>query len=242
MDKALEVNDLTKIYNNKRGIKNISLEINQGDIYGLLGPNGAGKTTLMKIITGLSRADRGQVKIFGFNVADQFEQAMARVGCIIETAEAYEYMSGRKNLELAAGFYPHLNKTRIDEVLEMVGLAEYQSEKVENYSLGMKQRLALASAILARPELVVLDEPANGLDIEGMVQIRNMITDLAREHRVTFFISSHLAHEIELMCNRVGIINHGKLIREGIVSELLADYSSLEEFFIQQTKTIGGNL
>jgi len=242
MDKVLEVTDLTKIYRNERGIKSISLEINQGDIFGLLGPNGAGKTTLMKIITGLCRAHQGQVKIMGFNIPDQFEQAMARVGCIIETADAYEYMSGQKNLELAARFYPQLNKTRIDEVLEIVGLSQFKKEKVENYSLGMKQRLALASAILARPEFVVLDEPTNGLDIEGMVEIRKMIVDLAREHRVTFFISSHLAHEMELMCNRIGIINHGKLIREGKVSELLSNYSSLEDFFIQQTRDErGGN-
>lgn len=242
MDKVLEVNDLTKIYPNKRGIKNISLEINQGDIFGLLGPNGAGKTTLMKIITGLCRADQGQVKIQGFNALDQFEQAMARVGCIIETADAYEYMSGQKNLELAARFYPQLNKTRIDEVLEIVGLSEFKKEKVENYSLGMKQRLALASAILAYPEFVILDEPTNGLDIEGMVEIRKMIVDLARDHRVTFFISSHLAHEMELMCNRIGIINHGKLVKEGMVSEILSGYSSLEDFFIQQTRDErGGN-
>lgn len=242
MEKVLEINDLTKIYPNKRGIKNISLEINQGDIFGLLGPNGAGKTTLMKIITGLCRADQGMVKILGFNPLDQFEQAMARVGCIIEVANAYEYMSGQKNLELAARFYPQLNKTRIDEVLEIVGLSEFKKEKVEHYSLGMKQRLALASAILAYPEFVILDEPTNGLDIEGMVEIRKMIMDLAREHRVTFFISSHLAHEMELMCNRIGIINHGKLIREGMISELLSNYSSLEDFFIQQTRDErGGN-
>lgn len=242
MDKVLEVIDLTKLYRNKRGIRNISLEINQGDIFGLLGPNGAGKTTLMKIITGLCRADQGQVKIMGFNIPDQFEQAMARVGCIIETADAYEYMSGQKNLELAARFYPHLKKTRIDEVLEIVGLSQYKKEKVENYSLGMKQRLALASAILACPEFVVLDEPTNGLDIEGMVEIRKMIMDLASEHRVTFFMSSHQAHEMELMCNRIGIINHGKLIREGMVSEILTNYSSLEDFFIQQTREErGGN-
>lgn len=235
MNKVLEVRELSKIYRNKRGIKNISLEIRQGEIYGLLGPNGAGKTTLMKIITGLCGADQGQVKIQGYNVLDQFQQAMAKVGCLIETADAYEYMSGYKNLALVARLYPQLQKTRIDEVLKIVGLDEFKKEKVENYSLGMKQRLALAAAILAYPEFVVLDEPTNGLDIEGTVEMRKLIMGLAREHGVTFFISSHLAHEMELMCSRVGIINQGILIKEGALAEILASYASLEDFFIQQT-------
>jgi len=237
MDKVLEVRDLTKIYPKKnRGVKGISFDIFKGDIYGLLGPNGAGKTTIIKTITGLCRADRGQVKIMGFDVSRQFEQAMAKVGCIIETADAYEYLSGYKNLELAIRFYPNLDQKRIDEVLEIVGLKPYKNEPVQHYSLGMKQRLALASALLSHPELVMLDEPMNGLDIEGMVDIRKMIVELAREQQATFLISSHLAYEMELTCNRVGIINNGRLIREGIVSELLIEYSSLEEFFIQQVK------
>lgn len=236
MDKVLQVQNLSKLYRNQRGIKDISLEIERGDIYGLLGPNGAGKTTLMKTITGLCQADRGQVKILGFNVHEQFEQAMARVGCLIETADAYEYLSGYKNLELAARFYPFLSKSRIDGVLEMVGLAEFKNEKAAHYSLGMKQRLALASALLAHPEFIILDEPANGLDIEGMREIRRLIANLAREQKITFFISSHLAHEMELMCSRIGIINNGKLIREGKVPEILASFPTLEDFFIDQTK------
>jgi ABC-type multidrug transport system, ATPase component len=237
MKTVLQVRELSKLYQNKRGIRNISFEVMQGDIYGLLGPNGAGKTTLMKTITGLCRADQGEVNILGFKMPEQFEQAMAKVGCIIETADAYDYLSGYKNLELASRFYPALKKTRIDEVLEIVDLSEFKSERVENYSLGMKQRLALASALLAYPELIVLDEPTNGLDIEGMVEIRNLILNLAREHRITFFISSHLAHEMELMCNRIGIIYQGNLIKEGTVVEILAAFPSLEDYFIQQTRT-----
>lgn len=242
MDKVLQVKDLSKLYRNQRGIRNINLEIARGDIYGLLGPNGAGKTTLMKTITGLCQVDRGEVRIQGFHIPDQFEQAMAKVGCIIETADAYEYLSGYKNLELASRLYPFLKKTRIDEVLEIVGLSEFRHEKAAHYSLGMKQRLALASSILAYPDLVILDEPTNGLDIEGMVEIRHLILSLAHEHRITFFISSHLAHEMELMCNRVGILHHGKLITERTVSEILESYASLEEFFIQQTRLSKGEV
>lgn len=236
MDKVLEVKNLTKIYKNNRGIKDISFDIYPGDIYGFLGPNGAGKTTVMKIISGLLRADQGAVTIFGSNILNDFEKAMDRVGCIIETADSYEYMSAQKNLEMAARFYGDIKKTRIDEVLEMVGLSDYKSEKVSQYSLGMKQRLGIASAILSEPELLILDEPTNGLDIEGMADIRNMIIQLAHEQQVTFFVSSHLAHEMELICNRVGILNNGKLIKEGMVADLLQSHASLEEFFIQQAK------
>lgn len=237
MEKILEVRNLTKIYKNKRGIKNISFDICKGDIFGFLGPNGAGKTTVMKIITGLCKPDQGEVKIFGFNVFDQFEEAMQKVGGIIETASAYEYMSAYKNLELASRYYRDVTKARIEEMLELVGLSKYKNEKVGNYSLGMKQRLGLASAILSKPELVILDEPTNGLDVEGMVDIRNTITRLAQEQETTFFISSHLIHEVELICNRIGIINHGELLKEGLVAELLNGQDiSLEDFFIKQLR------
>ncbi len=237
MEIVLEAEGLSKKYRNQRGIENISLQVSRGDIYGFFGPNGAGKTTVMKIMANLCKADKGRVRIFGYDVTTQFEFAMQKVGMLIERPEAYEYMSGYKNLELAARFYPHIPKQRIDEVLELVGLSEYKREKVGNYSLGMKQRLGIASAILSKPELLILDEPTNGLDIEGMVEIRELIACLASQERITFFISSHLIHEMELICNRIGIIYNGKLIREGMLAELLnGPYHSLEDYFVNQLR------
>jgi ABC-2 type transport system ATP-binding protein len=237
MEKILEINNLTKLYKNGRGVKDISFDIFKGDIFGFLGPNGAGKTTVMKIIAGLARANSGSVKIFGFDIEKDFEQAMARVGCLIETADAYEYMSARENMQLAARFYPVVSSERIEQVLQEVGLGQFKDEKAGCFSLGMKQRLGLALAILSEPEFVILDEPVNGLDIEGMVDIRNTIAQLAREKQTTFFISSHLIHEIQLVCNRVGIIINGRLVEAGLVSEMMKDsYSSLEEYYISRLK------
>jgi len=236
MDKVLEVKGLAKLYRNNRGIRDISFEVYRGDIFGFLGPNGAGKTTTMKIITGLCRPDKGSVSIFGIDAFSRFESAMRRIGCIIENPEAYEYMSAYANLRMAAKYYENIIPSRIDEVLELVGLIKYKNEKVAGYSLGMKQRLGIASAILSKPELVILDEPANGLDIEGTVDIRNIITKLACEHGITFFISSHMIHEMELTCTRLGIIDDGRLITTASVNELPEDCRSLEEFFIKQLR------
>lgn len=239
MEKILEVSNLTKLYKNNRGIKNIGFDIFKGDIFGFLGPNGAGKTTVMKIVTGLCKPDQGEVKIFGFNLFDQFEKAMQKVGGIIENSCAYEYMSAYKNLKLAGRYYRDVTSARIEEVLELVGLNNFKNEKVYNYSLGMKQRLGLASAMLSKPELIILDEPTNGLDVEGMIDIRNTIIKLAREQEVTFFISSHLIHEVDLICNRIGILNNGELLKEGLVAELLDGQDiSLEDFFIKQLREV----
>lgn len=237
MEKILEVKEITKKYKNNRGVENISFDIYKGDVFGFLGPNGAGKTTLMKIITGLVKADKGDVKVFGYSLTNEFEKAMQKVGAIVEDAVAFEYMSAYNNLKLSARFYPEVNRIRIEEILELVGLIKFKKEKVSEFSLGMKQRLALASALLSNPEFVILDEPTNGLDIEGVVEIRNTIKNLTKERGISFFISSHQIHEIELTCNRVGIIYNGNLIREGQVSEILKDNSeSLEDFFIRQLK------
>ncbi|MDD9266714.1 ABC transporter ATP-binding protein [Paenibacillus sp. GCM10023248] len=238
MKPVVEIMNLTKVYNNQRGIHDVHMTVQQGDIYGFFGPNGAGKTTVMKIMTGLVRAQQGTVKLFGYDVSAQYEQAMAKVGVLIETAEAYTYMSGRRNLELAARFYPGVSKRRIDEVLDIVGLTPYQQEKVAGYSLGMKQRLGLAAAMLSKPELLILDEPTNGLDIEGMVHIREIIMRLAQEERITFLISSHLIHEMELMCNRMGIIHQGRLVREGLVSEIALGSASLEEAYLREIQEV----
>jgi len=241
MDKVLEVKGLTKTYKNNRGVRDISFNIYKGDVYGFLGPNGAGKTTVMKTIVGLCRANQGEINIFGYNILNQFEKAMAKVGCIIETAASYEYISAYDNLKIASRFYDGINGSRIDEVLEVVGLSPYKKDKVSSFSLGMKQRLGIASAILSRPEFVILDEPMNGLDIEGMADVRNMIIRMAREQQVTFFVSSHLAHEMELTCNRVGILNNGLLIKEGTLVEILKNHASLEEFFIEQARNNRGD-
>lgn len=235
MEKVLEVKALTKLYRNGRGVKDINFEIYKGDIFGFLGPNGAGKTTVMKSITGLNTFDNGKVEILGFDLKTQFENAMRNVGAIIETAEAFEYMSAFKNLKLASRYYENIGEAYIDEILELVQLKKYKNEKVAKFSLGMKQRLSLAMALLSRPELVILDEPTNGLDIEGTVQMRNLIKKLASENQITFFVSSHLVHEIELMCNKVAIINDGELLNSGVeISSIKENFPSLEEFYMHE--------
>jgi ABC-2 type transport system ATP-binding protein len=241
MDKVLEVKGVTKLYKNGRGVKDITFDIYKGDIYGFLGPNGAGKTTVMKTIVGLCKAKQGDINIFGYSIVNEFEKAMAKVGCIIETAASYEYLNAFDNLKIAARFYDDINNSRIDEVLEIVGLSPFRKEKTAGFSLGMKQRLGVAAAILSKPEFLILDEPTNGLDIEGMADIRNMIIGLAHDQQITFFVSSHLAHEMQLMCNRVGILNNGLLIKEGTISDILEKNASLEEYFIEQARNSRGD-
>jgi len=234
LDKALEVEQASKRYRNGCGVDRVSLDVSKGEIYGLIGLNGAGKTTLMKMIVGLLRPDRGEIRIFGQRVTDRFEHAIRRVGCLIEAADAYEYLSAYDNLKLAARFYPDLPKSRIDEALERVGLAPYRKERVHGFSLGMKQRLGLASALLSEPQLALLDEPANGLDPEGMAYVRQTIRQLAREQGIAFLVSSHLIHDLERIADRVGIMHGGRMIRQGKVSELLKDGRSLEQFAVSQ--------
>jgi len=233
---VLEIDGLCKKYSTKRGVDDISLTINRGDVYGFFGPNGAGKTTVMKIVSGLCRADRGRIRLFGVDSRDGHEAAMRRVGVLIEKAEAYEYMSAYKNLALAARLYPELPKSRIDETLELVGLGKHKREKVGHYSLGMKQRLGIASAMLSKPDLLILDEPTNGLDIEGMVEVRELIVRLAREAGTTFFLSSHLIAEMERICNRIGILHQGRMIRELRMHELQAAGESLESYYVEQLR------
>ncbi len=234
MEKVLEVKDISKVFKNNRGIRNITFDVHRGDVFGFLGPNGAGKTTAMKIMTGLMKPDGGHVRIFGYDVTEEFEKAMQRVGAIIETVQSYEYLTAYQNLKLASRFYKDITPDRIDEVLGITGILKFKNEKVRNFSLGMKQRLGIAQAILSKPELVILDEPLNGLDIEGMVEMRGIIKKLAEQEKSTFFISSHLVHDMELTCNRVAVIYEGKIVKVEDVSKILENYSSLENFFISE--------
>ena len=239
MEKVLEIKNLTKTYKNGRGIWDINLDINRGDIFGFLGPNGAGKTTAMKIMTGLMKADSGDVIIFGHSISNDFEKAMDKVGCIIETAESYPYLTAYENLRQFSRYYRDVDGRRIDEVLELTGIYKFKNEKVKNFSLGMKQRLGIAAAILSRPELIILDEPLNGLDVEGMVEVRKLIKRMAEEEKTTFFISSHLIHDIELTCNRVGIIFGGRILNVDYTENILNNYASLENYFISEVDRNG---
>lgn len=237
MDNILQINQITKLYSNRRGIRDITFEVGRGDIFGLFGPNGAGKTTLLKIVTGLIRANKGTVKLFGYNPAEQFEKAMERVGCIVEAADSYEYLSAMQNLQLIASFYPNVTVAKMEAILERVGLHKVRNEKVKQFSTGMKQRMALAAVLVAEPELIILDEPTNGLDIEGMADFRELIIGLAKEKRMTFIISSHMIHEMERMCNRIGIVYEGRLVQAGLLSELLSPGQTLEEYYLDRLRS-----
>ena len=237
MGKVLEISNLTKIYKNGRGIKNISLEVFKGEVFGFLGPNGAGKTTVMKSITGLNSIQSGEIRILGHDLKTEFEAALKNVGSIIESADVYEYISAYTNLKFVARFHKNITENDIRESLDMVNLTKYKNEKVSKFSLGMKQRLALAMALLSKPQLVILDEPTNGLDIEGTVDMRNLIINLASKKNVTFFISSHLVHEVELMCDKVAIIHEGELVNNGEkIENIKAKFNSLEDFYMNEIK------
>jgi ABC-type multidrug transport system ATPase subunit len=234
LEAILKVRDLTKMFWNQRGIKGVNLELRRGDIFGLLGPNGAGKTTLLKLITGLIRADRGEVTMFGHRLDESFEPAMARVGCMIESADFHDYINASQYLKLVANYYPGLRSGAIPEALELVGLTPYTYERIKHFSTGMKQKLALAAAVMPDPELVILDEPTNGLDIEGIILFRELVAKLSEEKGITFLISSHMIHELEQLCNRIGVVFEGALVQEGEVSLLLEGGQSLERYYIEQ--------
>ncbi|WP_206812524.1 ABC transporter ATP-binding protein [Paradesulfitobacterium ferrireducens] len=239
MDKVIEIQNLSKLYPNGRGIHEINLDIYQGDIFGFLGPNGAGKTTAMKVMTGLIRPDRGDVRISGYSVIEDYEKAMAKVGCIIETAESYPYLSAFDNLKQAARYYPGVDHKRMDEVLELTGILRYKNEKPRKFSLGMKQRLGIAAAILSRPQIVILDEPLNGLDVEGMIDMRKLIKHLAETEQTTFFISSHLIHDVELTCNRIGVVYNGRMLNVESMDSILKNYATLENYFVSEVERNG---
>ena len=204
-----------------QAVKNLSLEVQPGTVYGFLGPNGAGKTTTIRMLLDLIRPNEGDVYLFGKHVQRE-RSVLRRVGAQVEHASFYPFLTGRRNLEvlcLTANMEQYL--PRIDELLELVGMQERGRRRVNGYSTGMKQRLGLAAALLNDPELVILDEPTNGLDPQGIQEIRHFIRELAEKHGKTVFLSSHLLNEVEQICDRVAIINRGELIEEGEVIDLL---------------------
>lgn len=233
METVLELKNVSKILSKKRVVDNISFQVNEGEIFGFLGPNGAGKTTTIKMITGLLHIDEGQIFIKGKNVKTQFEKALENVGGIIENPEMYGYISGMDNLKLYAKMHGNITKERINEVVKMVKLENRINDKVKNYSLGMRQRLGVAQALLHSPKLLILDEPTNGLDPMGIKELRQTLRDLAKREGLAVLVSSHLLSEMELMCDRFGIIDSGKIIDIKTLGEIKADKSNgLQSYLI----------
>ncbi len=209
---VLELKNVSKTLGKRKIVDNVSFAVNSGEIFGFLGPNGAGKTTTIKMITGLLSIDEGEVFINGSNVKNNFERALKHVGGIIENPEMYGYLSGRDNLEIYGRMHGKVSKERIDEVVKIVKLENRIDDKVKKYSLGMRQRLGVAQALLHKPKLLILDEPTNGLDPMGIKELRDNLRYLAEKEGLAVLVSSHLLSEMELMCDRFGIIDSGKII------------------------------
>lgn len=235
-DIMLDIQNLNKSYRRRKIIDNLNMTVYKGDIYGFLGANGEGKTTTIRMITSLIKADSGDIIINGKSVINCKNEAIRNIGAMVEAPKFYENMSGYENLELMAKIMPGVSDLDIQNVLGLVGLKDRGRDKFKEYSMGMKQRLGIANALLGDPKLIILDEPSNGLDPYGMKEINNLIVSLAKRCDKTFIISSHLLHEMEGICNRIGILHSGKLCIEGEVRALINDnkVENLEELFFKK--------
>lgn len=220
MEAILNINQLEKSFGRRKIIDKVSFEVFPGEVFGFLGPNGAGKTTTLKMVMGFLSVDNGEIWINGYNLRKQYEKAMACLGGIVENPELYKDLTGRTNLRMYARLHDGISKDRIDEVAAMVGMTSRLDEKLKKYSLGMKQRIGLAQALLHRPRLLILDEPTNGLDPAGIRELRDILKRLAHEEGVGVVVSSHLLSEMQLMCDRVGIIHQGRLLDVKTIKEL----------------------
>lgn len=209
---VVRIQGVSKIISSRSLVSDLTLDISPGQVFGFLGPNGAGKTTTIRMMVGLMSISKGDIFISGHSVKNEFEQAVAQVGAIVENPEMYKFLTGYQNLVHFARMSPGVTKERIVETIERVGLTARIHDKVKTYSLGMRQRLGVAQAILHKPKLLVLDEPTNGLDPQGIRELRDYLRQLTQEEGITVFVSSHLLSEMELMCDTVAIIQNGKLI------------------------------
>jgi ABC-2 type transport system ATP-binding protein len=217
---ALRAIGLSKAYGKRLAVDRLDLQVDRGELFGFLGPNGAGKTTTIRMALGLIAPTNGSIEILGLEVRRNRSKVLPRVGALVESPALYGYLSGRNNLRAFGDLLGGVPEKRIDEVLEIVSLTGRDKDKVKTYSMGMKQRLGLGVALLNNPDLLILDEPANGLDPAGIVEMRDLLRSLAADGK-TVFVSSHVLSEVQQICNRVAIINHGKLIRLAPVHELL---------------------
>lgn len=237
--KILECKNLRKNFGKKEILKNVSLEAEAGDIVGFIGPNGAGKTTTIKLILGLQKITSGTVKVNGYSIQNEFTQAIKKVGTIVENPDLYMYMSGYDNLKMIANLYDGITKERIDEVVKLVGLDNRIKDKVSKYSLGMRQRLGIAQAIIHKPNLLVLDEPTNGLDPEGIKQVRDLLVKLAKEEKMAILISSHNLLELESFCTKIVMIKNGEIVENTTIEEAKHTTGNMSYIFeIEDTENV----
>ncbi|MGN7177318.1 ABC transporter ATP-binding protein [Cytobacillus sp. SAFR-174] len=221
MDTLVEIQEVTKVIKGRTIIDSVSFDVKKGEVFGFLGPNGAGKTTTIRMLVGLIGITSGDIKILGSSIKADFEKAVSHIGAIVENPEMYKFLSGYQNLIHYARMSKGVTKEKIDETVELVGLTERIHDKVRTYSLGMRQRLGLAQCLLHDPKILVLDEPTNGLDPAGIREIRDHLRMLARDREMAVIVSSHLLSEMEMMCDRIGIIQNGKLIDVQHISDFV---------------------
>lgn len=220
MPYILQTNQLTKTIDGRELVKDVNIHVKKGEIYGFLGPNGAGKTTVMKMVTNLWKPTAGTVELFGEKLTPTSYEVLKRMGSMIEFPCFYDHMSGKENLQLHCEYMGYYNPGSVDETLLLLGLKEAANKPVKSYSLGMKQRLGIARAVLCRPELLVLDEPTNGLDPAGIKQMRDLLKMLCTEYGISIILSSHILSEVESIADTIGVINHGIMKKEISMKEI----------------------
>ncbi len=236
MPNILQTNQITKTIDGKDLVKNVCIHVKKGEIYGFLGPNGAGKTTMMKMITNLWKPTQGEIWLFGEKLTPTSYEVLKRMGSIIEFPSFYEHMSGKENLQLHAEYMGYYLPGSIENVLEMLGLPEAADQPVRNYSLGMKQRLGIARAILCKSEFLVLDEPTNGLDPAGMKQLRDLFRMLCTEYGITIMLSSHMLSEVETIADTIGVIHRGTMMQEISMREITEKHTTYMEAVVEDTR------
>jgi ABC-2 type transport system ATP-binding protein len=239
---VLVAEHLSKRYKERQAVADVSFTVGRGEVFGFLGPNGAGKTTTIRMLVGLVRPTSGRVLVGGHDLAREREAALRHLGCIVESPDFYGYLTGRENLEHFARMIGPAALARIDPVAELLRVRERLGDRVAAYSLGMRQRLGIAQALLGDPSILVLDEPANGLDPAGIHELRALLRRLADERGLSVFVSSHLLGEVEKVCHRIAIVHRGRALAEGSIRELTdGGRRSLEEVFLEVTggETVG---
>lgn len=224
----IRVRGLTKRFSSLTAVDQLNLDVMPGQVFGFLGPNGAGKSTTIGMMLGLIKPTSGSVEMFGLDAERHRAEILRRLGAVIETPAFYPYMSARENLTVLSKYTGNIRQSRIDEVLDIVGLSNREKDKVKTYSTGMKQRLGLASVLLGEPELIMLDEPTSGLDPAGAREISDLTRSLATDHGHTVFMSSHLLHEVQQICDQVAIINQGRTVLQANVDELLGQATGIQ--------------